>query len=95
LDVFVSASAGGSKSPLDVAHVPVGGEQPYKFEIRATIVNPAKIVSVKSPKDDLNVKLNDDRTEAQVRETGGCKETTLHATSSITTISAMLMQFEK
>ena len=63
--------AGGSKSLLDLTYVPVGGEQPYKFEIKATIVNPGKIVSVKSPKDELNVKLSDDKTAAQVSETGG------------------------
>ena len=74
--VLACVLAGGSKSPPDVAHVPVGGEQPYKFDIKATIVNPAKIISVKSQKDDLNVKLNDDRTEAQVRETDGCQDAT-------------------
>lgn len=62
--------AGGSKSPPDVTYVPVGGEQPYKFEIKATVVNPGKIVSIKSPKDELNVKLSDDKTEAQASEAG-------------------------
>lgn len=58
--------AGGSDNPPDVTYVKKGEVQPYEFKISATIVNPAKIAAVIAEKDELNVKLNDDKTLAEV-----------------------------
>lgn len=60
-----SEKSGGSPGSKGFTHVPAGA-QPYSFEIKATIVNPAKIVSVKSLKDEFDVKLSEDKTSAQV-----------------------------
>lgn len=59
-------TAGGSANPPDITYVKKGEEQPYKFEIKATVINPAKITAVKAAKDELNVKLNEDKTLAEV-----------------------------
>lgn len=58
--------AGGLGNPPDVTYVKKGEKQPYGFTINATIINPAKITAIKAAKDELIVKLNDNKTLAEV-----------------------------
>lgn len=73
-DVLVCALGGESKTPLEPAYDPVRGEKPKNFEFEVRFASSGKIVSVKSPHDNWNVKFIDDKSEAKVRKVGGWQD---------------------
>jgi len=58
--------AGGSLNPPIQTYVGKEAPQPYSFTFTANVISTSPILTVTSSKDELNVTLNENKTQAQV-----------------------------